>query len=125
MMTPTATKTATTKSAALQKPVAPKPATPNRGATQLKLTLVVGSIVATLMGANLAARQDQSVTTAAITMATTDSTEVTAAQAVAAVPHLASSIKVDTTASDAVLNTPLAPIPSITLPVVTSSQSSR
>ena len=114
------TKTATTKGAGTMKPTAP-----NRGATLLKTTLVVGSMVATLLGANLAARQDQIAATAAITTGATGSTVVTASQAMAAVPNLATATGVDTTASDALLNTPLAPIPSIALPAVTRSKSSQ
>lgn len=123
--TTTPTKTVTAKGAATMKPATPKPSTPNRGATVLKTTLVVGSIVATLLGANLAARQDQLAATAAITTTATGSTLVTAPQAVAAVPNLATATGVNPSASDALLNMPLAPIPSLTIPTVTRSQSSR
>ena len=123
--TTTPTKIATIKSAGSMKPATAKPTAANRGATVLKTTLVVGSMVATLLGANLAARQDQLAATAAITMAATGSTVFTAPQAVAAVPNLAAATSIDTTASDALLNTPLAPIPSIAIPAVTSSKSSR
>ncbi len=118
--TTTPTKTVTAKGAGTMKPTAP-----NRGATLLKTTLVVGSIVATLLGANLAARQDQLAASAAITTTATGSTLVTAPQAVAAVPNLATATGVNPSASDALLNMPLAPIPSLTIPTVTRSQSSR
>ena len=120
MTTTTPTKTAITKGAGTMKPTAL-----NRGATLLKTTLVVGSMVATLLGAHLAARQDQIAATAVITTAATGSPVVTAPQAVAAIPNLATTTGVDTTASDALLNTPLAPLPTIAIPAVTSSQSSR
>lgn len=114
------TKRATTPLTGASKPAATKPASAHHGATILKTTLVAGGIIATLLGANLAARQDQVATTA---------TTVTAAykantQAVAALPNLTTS-DTGTTETDAILNMPLAPIPSLSVPVVTSSQSSR
>ena len=95
-----------------------KPAPAHQGATLLKTTLVAGAIIATLLGANLAAQQAQ-LTTTAVTAPNTMNT-----QAVAALPNLPATDQ-ETTDTDAVLNMPLAPIPSITLPAVTSSQSSR
>lgn len=111
------TKRAMPATTATAKPAA-KPAQANRGATLLKTTLVAGGIIATLLGANLAARQDQLTTTAVTATYTTNP------QAIAALPNL-SAIDQETTDTNAVLNMPLAPIPSITLPSVTTSQSSR
>ena len=115
------TKRATTLLTGAPKPAATKLASAPYGATILKTTLVAGGIIATLLGANLAARQDQ--------VATTTTTITTAAytantQAVAALPNLTTS-DTGTTATDAILNMPLAPIPSVSVPAVTSSQSSR
>ena len=122
MTTPTTvpTKRATTPLTGTPKPATAKPAPTNHGATILKTTLVAGGIIATLLGANLAARQDQvATTTTAVTAAYTANT-----QAVAALPNLATS-DAGTTDINTVLNMPLAPIPSIVVPAVTRSQSSR
>lgn len=110
-----------TSPAGAQKPVTAKPAAAaNRGATFLKTTLVVGGIWATLLGANLAARQEQGATTPTAVTATNTSN----IQAVAALPNLPAT-DLGTTDANAVLNMPLAPIPSLILPAVTRSQSSR
>lgn len=96
-----------------------KLATPHHGATILKTTLVVSSIVATLAGANLIARQDQvAATTPAITVAY--AAEVQAiAPPVATVPNLPAATNLADPTVDKLLNTTLAPIPSITIPSVT------
>lgn len=97
-----------------------KPASANHGATILKTTLVAGGILATLLGANLAARQEQvAATPMAITSAYTANT-----QAVAALPNLPAT-DLGTADATAVLNRPLAPIPSINIPSIARSQSSR
>ena len=99
----------------------------NRGATILKTTLVAGSIMATLLGANLVARQEQA---AALTP------QLTTAQAagetgqpprpLAAVPNLPGASNLNTVDLDKLLSQPLAPVPSISLPApVARSRSSR
>lgn len=96
---------------------------PNRSALLLKSAVVIGSIVATILGANLAAQEDQSIATvvSSTSTASTASSSLGAPQQVAAVPNLAGN-----PALDAVLNTQLAPIPTINIPaVVSTSQSSR
>jgi hypothetical protein len=112
-----------------------KPATAKRGATLLKTTLVISSIVATLMGANLAAQRDQSATVLTTTDFTTTASVASAParivpgnvflarpQQPVTVPNLATT---DTTI-DQLLNPQLAPIPTIKMPtVVTRSRSSR
>ena len=96
-----------------------KPATSHQGATILKTTLVVSSIVATLAGANLIARQDQvAATTPAITVAYAAEVQATTPP-VATVPNLPAATNLADPAVDKLLNTPLAPIPSITIPSVT------
>ena len=97
-----------------------KPATTHHGATILKTTLVVSSIVATLAGANLIARQDQAAaTTPAITVAYAAEVQATTPPPVATVPNLPAATNLADPAVDNLLNTPLAPIPSITIPSVT------
>lgn len=127
-------KPATTQKTGTPTPQA-KPTTGKRGATLLKTTLVISSIVATLMGANLAAQRDQTATA----LTTTDFTTSASVASVPArivpgnvflarpqqpvtVPNLATT---DATL-DQLLNSQLAPIPTINIPtVVTRSRSSR
>lgn len=120
------TKTATAPMAGTQKPATTRPTATNHGATILKTTLVAGGIVATLLGANLAARQDQlAATTPVNTAAYTADTQVAMPQSLATLPNLSATTEVGTAAINALLNMPLAPIPSIAIPSVTSSRSSR
>lgn len=123
---PTVTKPLVTKPSATPTGGAPtkaKPTTSNRSANLLKSALVGGSLVATIMGANLAAQKDQAVTTLATTSITAgvSTTQSGNPQQVATVPNLATDSTLDN-----LLNTQLAPIPTINIPtVVTSSRSSR
>lgn len=120
-------KTAITKASTSTTPAA-KPVTANRGATILKTTLVAGSIVATLLGADLMARQDQSGATATAPVAAhAASAEVNAPQPRSAtVPNLAAVPNLNASEINRLLNTPLAPIPSrSSLAPLTRSRSSR
>ena len=107
-------KPTTTKKTGTPTPQA-KPTTTMRGATLLKTTLVISSIVATLMGANLAAQRDQAVTVLTTTDFTAPARAVsgnvlfTKPQQPVNVPNLATT---DTTL-DQLLNTQLAPIPTV------------
>lgn len=112
--------------AAPQAPNAAKPMTTNRGVTMLKTTLVAGSIIATLLGANLAAREEQATTPKSrITTGYDTGAQFDSSQSVAVLPNLPAP-DLNTADVDALLNMPLAPIPSISLLApVTSSRSSR
>lgn len=108
-------------------PANAKRPTTNQGATILKAVVVAGSLVATILGANLAAQQDQA--NPALAGASfpnqsgfTGSNSVRTLGQVAGVPNLPGA-----NASLAQLfNRPLAPIPNITMPSITArSRSSR
>lgn len=110
-----------------QPPAPTKPSPTNRGATILKATLVAGSIVATLLGANLAARQDQAnVAGSGLTAAGYTGAQFGLPRSLATLPNLPANSQLGAAEIDALLNIPLAPIPSITLPApMTRSRSSR
>jgi len=96
---------------------------PNRSALFLKSVVVVGSIAATLWGANLATQADQTPVSVVNNMATasTNRTFQRASQPVIAIPNLTTATTLETA-----LNVQLAPIPTVSIPsVVTTSQSSR
>jgi len=99
----------------------------NRGATMLKTTLVAGSIIATLLGANLTAHQDETATLAAVsTTAQATGAIGQAPQDLAAVPHLPAAVNLNSIDLEKLLNQPLAPIPALSLPApVARSRSSR
>jgi hypothetical protein len=105
------------------KPAAGKPAAGNRSANLLKSAVAVGAIVATLVGAEMAAQNDQGASAVGTTYTTSNTVyAVTGAQQIATVPNLT----VDDATLDQILNAQLAPIPSITIPSVTAtSRSSR
>lgn len=99
----------------------------NWGATMLKTTLVAGSIMATLLGANLAARQEQAATlTPQFTVAQATGTTGQAPRVLTAVPNLPAASNLNAVDLDKLLNQPLAPMPSIAPPApVARSRSSR
>lgn len=99
----------------------------NRGATILKTTLVAGSIMATLLGANVVARQEQTTTlTPQLTTAPAAGETGQAPRPLAAVPHLPGASNLNTVDLDKLLNQSLAPIPALSLPApVARSRSSR
>lgn len=108
-------------------PANAKRPTTNHGATILKAVVVAGSLVATILGANLAAQRDQA--TPALAGATfpnqsgfTGSNSVRTLGQVAGVPNLPTA----NANLEQLFNRPLAPIPNITLPSITArSRSSR
>lgn len=112
----------------------------NRGAVILKTTLVAGSIIATLLGANLAAHQEQAVDQEGAVSLAPVSTPAQVVGAIAqpppslaAVPNLTAVPALNSVDVDKLLNQPLAPIPTFSLPTpalalpvpVTRSRSSR
>lgn len=99
----------------------------NRGATILKTTLVAGSIMATLLGANLVARQEQAAAlTPPFTTAQAAGETGQPPQALAAVPNLPGASDLNAVDLDKLLNQSLAPIPAISFPApVARSRSSR
>lgn len=121
-VTPKAPKPTPTKPTSV-KPTAARPTPSNQGATVLKTTLVAGGILATLLGANLAARQDQLAAAPVITTSYATTTQGT--QSVATLPNLPGTANLGSSDVNALLNMPLAPIPSIAIPTVTRSRSSR
>lgn len=124
---PAMTNTSSIKMAERQPSAPTKPSTPQRGATILKTTLVVGSIVATLLGANLAARQEQANTAdPAVTAAEFAGGQFNSPRSLATLPNLPAATNLGTTDLNALLNMPLAPIPSLALPApMTRSRASR
>lgn len=124
---PSVTKLADTKPVGSQRPTAPHPKPGNRGATMLKSTLVVGSMVATLLGANLAARQEQA-NAGEPRLATAESSAplFNTSRSLATLPNLQANSKLGRAEVDALLNMPLAPMPSLSIPApMTRSRSSR
>ena len=121
------TNTSPVKPAECQPSAPTKPSTPQRGATILKTTLVVGSIVATLLGANLAARQEQANTAgSAITVAGFAGGQFNSPRSLATLPNLPVNPNLGRADVDILLNLPLAPIPSLAIPApLTRSRSSR
>lgn len=111
-----------------RQPSAPtKPSPLNSGVTILKTTLVVGSIVATLLGANLAALQEQANTAGSAAPPTGFAGgQLNPPRSLATLPNLPANSQLGEADIDALLNMPLAPIPSIAIPApMTRSRSSR
>jgi len=108
-------------------PANAKRPSPNQGATMLKAAVVAGSLVATILGANLAAQQEQA--TPALAEASfptqsgfTGSSVVRTLGQVAGVPNLPPA----TASVEQRFNRPLAPIPNMIVPSITArSRSSR
>lgn len=124
---PSVTKLADTKPVGGQRPTAPRPNPGHRGAVMLKSTLVVGSIVATLLGANLAARQEQANAAGTnVSVAGDVGFQFNSPRSLATLPNLQANSKLGGAEVDALLNLPLAPIPSLSIPApMTRSRSSR
>lgn len=96
----------------------------NQGAAILKTTLVAGSIIATLLGANLVAHRDQAATlTPLFTSDHVADVKGQLPQSLAAVPNLPAASDLNGVAVDKLLNQPLAPIPALSLPVARSRSS--
>lgn len=123
---PAMTNTSSLKTAGRQPSAPPKPRTP-RGVTVLKTTLVVGSIVATLLGANLAARQEQANAAGPVVLgAGFAGDQFNSPRSLATLPNLSAYPQLGTADLNALLNMPLAPIPSLVIPApMTRSRSSR
>lgn len=110
-----------------QRSAATRPSLANRGATILNTTLVIGSVIATLLGADLAARQEQA-NTGSPGLATAENrvAAFSTPRSLATLPNLPAPSTLGHASVDTLLNMPLAPIPSIVLRApLTRSRSSR